>query len=92
LPSASGAKAKHALAQRLGQPLGPRLAELSHELTHRHVKASVYLATAPRTKSGQKWWRDPLSAPLSSLARKAIVATKQAQSMEDVEQGLSNRV
>jgi len=27
----------------------------------------------------QRWWRDPLSAPLSSLARKAIMAAKLAR-------------
>ena len=73
LPSASGPHAKQALAQRLGQPLGPRLAQVTHELTHRHVTAQVHQAIAKK-QSGQRWWPDPLSAPLSSLARKAIVA------------------
>jgi A/G-specific adenine glycosylase len=75
LPSASGARAKQVLARRLGQPLGPRLAQVSHELTHRHVMARVHQATAPK-QANQRWWLDPLSAPLSSLARKAIVVTK----------------
>jgi A/G-specific adenine glycosylase len=74
LPSASGARAKRDLAQRLGQELGPPLAKISHALTHRQVSASVYLATAKPT-AGQKWWKDALAAPLSSLARKAISAT-----------------
>ncbi len=73
LPSASGPRAKHELGRRLGQAAGPRLARVAHELTHRHVVASVYRATTAR-RPGQKWWRDPLAAPLSSLARKAIVA------------------
>jgi len=30
-----------------------------------------------RQQPGQRWWKGPLTAPLSSLARKAIVATKQ---------------
>jgi len=75
LPSASGPRAKQVLARRLGQPLGPRLAQVSHELTHRHVTSQVYQATAPK-HTNQRWWPDPLSAALSSLARKAIVATK----------------
>jgi A/G-specific adenine glycosylase len=71
LPSASGARAKRELAQRLGQALGPPLANISHVLTHRQVSASIYSASA-RPQAGQKWWKNPLSAPLSSLARKAI--------------------
>ena len=76
LPSASGPRAKRDLAGRLGQELGLPLAKISHVLTHRQVIASVYHANAnPRAKQpGQRWWKDPLSAPLSSLARKAIMA------------------
>lgn len=74
LPSASGARAKHELAKRLGQRLGPPLVRVSHVLTHRQVVASVYRAS-PKPTPGQKGWKDPLSAPLSSLARKAILAT-----------------
>jgi A/G-specific adenine glycosylase len=75
LPSASGARAKRDLGLRLGQGLGAPVARIAHELTHRHVVASVYRATASQ-RPGQKWWRDPLAAPLSSLARKAIVAVR----------------
>jgi A/G-specific adenine glycosylase len=76
LPSASGTRAKRDLAGRLGQELGLPLAKISYVLTHRQVMASVYHANAkPRAKQpGQRWWKDPLSAPLSSLARKAILA------------------
>jgi A/G-specific adenine glycosylase len=77
LPSASGPRAKHELAQRLGQQLGPPLAKISHGLTHRQVSASIYRASA-KPWTGQKWWKDPLAAPLSSLARKAIVAVVRA--------------
>lgn len=77
LPSASGLKAKALLAKRLGQALGLRLAHVSHDLTHRHVSATVYRAAVEKTPD-QRWWRDPLAAPLSSLARKAILAAKQA--------------
>jgi A/G-specific adenine glycosylase len=75
LPSASGARAKLELGQRLGQKLGRPLAKISHVLTHRQVAATVYPATG-KPQSGQKWWKDPLAAPLSSLARKAILATR----------------
>ncbi len=75
LPSASGARAKKDLGLRLGQPPGPVMAHVSHELTHRHVLVTVYRATA-KAQSGQRWWRDPLAAPLSSLARKAIMAAR----------------
>ena len=78
LPSASGARAKHALAKRLGQELGQPLARISHTLTHRQVSASIYRATVA-ARTGQTWWKDPLAAPLSSLARKAILATRAQQ-------------
>jgi A/G-specific adenine glycosylase len=75
MPSASGARAKSDLGARLGRPLGAPVARISHELTHRHVVASVYRAVVEK-RPGQKWWRAPLSAPLSSLARKAIIAVR----------------
>jgi A/G-specific adenine glycosylase len=84
-PSASGSRAKMELGDRLGQTPGPRLARITHELTHRRVEASVYQATAPEEARG-KWWGDPLAAPLSSLARKAILAVRggsEGQRMKD---------
>jgi len=72
LPSASGPGAKRVLGLRLGAELGPPVARVEHQLTHRQVVARVYRATCDR-HPGQKWWRVPLSAPLSALARKAIV-------------------
>jgi len=74
LPSASGAAAKRSLSRRLGGPLGGRLAEVTHDLTHRRVEATVYRAKTA-TNLGQVW-REPLDAPLSALARKAIVAAR----------------
>jgi A/G-specific adenine glycosylase len=74
-PSASGPRAKAELGRRLHQALGPRLACVGHDLTHRHVVASVYRASFS-PQPGQKWRRDPLAAPLSSLARKVIVAVR----------------
>jgi A/G-specific adenine glycosylase len=73
LPSASGARAKQELGQRLGQILDRPLARITHELTHRRVSASVYQAHA-KAQARQRWWKEPLAAPLSALARKAILA------------------
>jgi A/G-specific adenine glycosylase len=80
LPSASGPEAAAELTRRLGAPLGARLAEVTHALTHRRVTATVYRAkpragrSSPAPGSAQRFWADPLTAPLSSLARKAIRA------------------
>jgi hypothetical protein len=75
LPSSAGTKAKAELGRRLGQALGSPIARVAHELSHRHVVARVYRAAGERGP-GQRWWRDPLAAPLSVLARKAIVAAR----------------
>ena len=75
LPSASGPRAQQSLGRRLGHAPGPRLARVVHDLTHRRVVASVYRARGSRGPR-QKWWRNPLAAPLSSLARKAIQAAR----------------
>lgn len=78
LPSASGSQAKRALAERLGRALGARVATVTHDLTHRRVQATVYRAK-PRVGVGVgRVWAEPLAAPLSALARKAIVAATQA--------------
>ncbi len=78
LPSASGHGAKAALAKRLDLRLGTHLALVTHELTHRHVEATVYRARSatPAQLPSLRWWRAPLSAPLSALARKAILAAR----------------
>jgi A/G-specific adenine glycosylase len=70
-PSVRGGRV--ALGKRLGQTPGLLLAQVSHELTHRHVVANIYPMNAGRKPAG-RWWKDPLAAPLSSLARKAISA------------------
>jgi A/G-specific adenine glycosylase len=75
LPSAHGPAARQALAERLGQPLGRPLARVTHELTHRRVTAGVY-PSAGVEQPGRRFWAEPLSAPLSALARKAIVAVQ----------------
>jgi A/G-specific adenine glycosylase len=74
LPSAEGHAAKATLGKRLGAKMGPALVRVSHTLSHRDVTATVYRATAT-AQAHQRWWRDPLSAPLSGLARKAIQST-----------------
>jgi A/G-specific adenine glycosylase len=76
LPSAQGAAAKTDLAKRLGHPLGRKIATVKHDLTHRRVEACVYLVDHNRRSAPKlgRTWQVPLSAPLSSLARKAIVA------------------
>jgi len=74
LPSAEGHAAKAMLGKRLGEKVGPALVRVSHTLSHRDVTATVYRSTAAAS-AGQRWWRNPLSAPLSGLARKAIQST-----------------
>jgi A/G-specific adenine glycosylase len=77
LPSAVGPKAREELAMRLGVTLEGPERTLRHRLTHRDIRAAIYLPlTPPRlSRSRQlKPLRRPLAAPLSALARKAIVA------------------
>jgi hypothetical protein len=50
---------------------------VTHELTHRRVEAIVYPAKAV-AGIGRVWHR-PLEAPLSALARKAILAVEAAR-------------
>jgi adenine-specific DNA glycosylase len=76
-PSASGAGAKRELAARLGRPLGARIATVTHDLTHRHVQASIYQAAT--TQPLGRAWPTPLTAPLSALGRKAILAVTSAR-------------
>lgn len=73
LPSA---ETPTALATLLGlRRLAKPLARVEHTLSHRDVIATVYAARPPRSPpSGWRVYRDPLSAPLSALARKAIEA------------------
>jgi A/G-specific adenine glycosylase len=78
LPSAEGRTAKAMLSKRLSKPVGAPIVRVSHTLSHRDVTATVYRATAA-AQARQRWWRDPLSAPLSGLARKAIQATLSAR-------------
>lgn len=77
LPSAEGPNASSALAARLRRDLGPVVAEVTHELTHRHVLARIYVVRSPLTWRASRTRRTfdaPLDAPISGLARKAIRA------------------
>ena len=78
LPSAEGRAARATLSKRLGKHVGAAIVRVSHTLSHRDVTATVYRATAT-AQAHQRWWRDPLSAPLSGLARKAIQSTLSLQ-------------
>jgi hypothetical protein len=64
------------LAERLGLSLeSRRLARIEHELTHRHVRATVFEAASKRTmrsRAGFRRFERPLSAPVNALARRAI--------------------
>lgn len=80
LPSEAGAAAKSRLAASLGVRFGLRLAVVSHELTHRRVTATIYASnpavpTVAPTEDFLPYPR-PLDAPLSALARKAILAVE----------------
>ena len=86
LPSAEGSGAQSQLACRLGVELARRVVRIEHMLTHRAVVATVYLAeSAPPWRRGpnRRPDREPLTAPLSALARKAIAATGQARAPEE---------
>ncbi len=77
LPGAEGAGARRRLSQSLGVDLGRPLATVRHALSHRTVTARTYLPRAkPRLRrhAGRRVYADPLSAPLSSLAKKSIEA------------------
>jgi A/G-specific adenine glycosylase len=81
LPSADGVGAKAKLAAALGAPLGPPVGAVAHRLTHRQVTATIYRPKAQPAfvaSANMRLWKDPLSAPLSTLARRAILAAQQA--------------
>ncbi len=76
LPSAAGDDGPKTLAAR-GITLGAPITQVTHLLTHRTVTAVVCRGKGTATawkKAGAKAVADPMAAPLSALARKAIVA------------------
>jgi A/G-specific adenine glycosylase len=75
LPSAHGPRARRELEERLGVPLAGPVARITHELTHRVVRARVFVPErAPRLRRSPtvRPRLRPLEAPLSALARRAI--------------------
>lgn len=76
LPGAEGPRARARLSERLHLKLAARrLARVEHELTHRHVRATVFEAASTRAlrhRAGFRRFEAPLSAPVSALARRAI--------------------
>jgi A/G-specific adenine glycosylase len=74
-PSAQGPGARAALARTLGRPVGRELGRVEHQLSHRAVVARVFHARAPApVPEGWRLVADPLEAPISVLAKKAILA------------------
>ena len=76
-PSATGKAAKRALELRLGARLSASRATIGHTLSHRDVQASLHTITGKAAivpTTSQRFVADPLAMPLSSLAKKAIVA------------------
>jgi A/G-specific adenine glycosylase len=78
LPSAEGRGAAKRLAADLGAPLGRPLVRVEHVLTHRRVVATVYPVRGAPGR-GLVPYADPLAAPLSGLARRAIEAVQRAR-------------
>ncbi len=78
LPSAAGVDAKKQLAASLGQRLGRRLVTVQHELTHRRIQAEIFVVLKPRWAAAPhlQLVAEPMEAPLSGLARKAIQAVR----------------
>lgn len=69
--------ARTLLEKKLGGALGPEIATVKHTLSHRNVVARVYEIRGDKgSVSFKKGERvvEPLKAPLTSLAKKAIVA------------------
>jgi len=78
LPGEEGPQARRRLAERLGVALGRALVTIPHELSHRSVTATLHAPSrSPRLRAGahRRSYPEPLSAPLSALARKAIEAS-----------------
>ena len=77
LPGEEGPASRARLGERFGVPLTRRIAAVRHELSHRVVMASVY-ASSPATtivrRTTLRGFADPLNAPLSAVARRAISA------------------
>ena len=76
-PSATGEHGKRALEKRLGTRLSDGQATIGHTLSHRDVLATLHVASGKAAivpSANQRFVADPLAMPLSTLAKKAIVA------------------
>ena len=84
LPSAHGTHARGRLSAALQTALSDRaIVNITHQLSHRDVQAAVYRGGAmPQEDTTMRLFKDPLAAPLSALARKAIMAVNEAASRE----------
>jgi hypothetical protein len=81
LPGVEGRRGRHKLGERFGVTVAKQLADVRHELTHLDVRARVYAASENFRPSATGMFRrrkDPLAAPLSALARKAVEAVRRA--------------
>ena len=79
LPSAVGEDAAAILSARWQLQLRAPIAQVVHLLTHRRVEATVYAARPQRRGPHLQHWQltpAPLEAPLSILARRALVAAQ----------------
>ena len=81
LPSGQGDTMEEALmnlSEKVSVDSSNALMTVRHILTHRNVEAVIYtLEKLPRSRASRgKRYRSPLEAPISGLARKAIVATQ----------------
>ncbi len=81
LPGEEGPSSRARLAQRLGARLTRRIGGVRHELSHRIVLASIYAASPTPTlhhRATLRGFAEPLGAPLSAVARRAIIAALDA--------------
>lgn len=60
-------------------PVGEPVAEVTHQLSHRDIKATVYRVKKAPKGLELRAWADPFEAPLSALARKVLLAESRAE-------------
>ncbi len=83
LPSATGKTARLDLESRLGSRLGKALGGVSHTLTHRDVSASLFAVAGSHFVAREDFrpFLKPLEAPISTLARKALLQAAAADAL-----------
>ncbi len=73
-PSADSPKE---LAALMGvKPLGKPIGEVTHQLSHRDVRATIFRVRRITTTIALTPYENPLEAPLSALARKVLIAAQ----------------